>query len=441
MTRGATLFRGERVTDVLYISSVLPALSETFVYRELFALRARGLQVEAASVRPPEAAFGPATLQELTRSVIRVYGTGSALLGDAVREFLRHPLRAGATLTLAKWDALTARRLPLVRRAKVMIQAVAALALAHRVRGLGVRHIHAHFAHVPATIAMYAARQLGVTFSMTGHANDLFQQQTLLAPKLRRAAFTACISHWHRDYYRQLAPDLPDERLPIVRCGVDVPAEPAAKPAGGPPTIVAVGRLVAKKGFQTLVAALGRLQATGVDFRATIVGDGPERAALTRQIAELHLAERVTLAGAQPHADILMQLRAADLFALPCQPDAAGDRDGIPVALMEALAAGVPVVSGDLPAIRELVCDNDTGRIVPPGDVDALTTALATLLQDATLRRRLGDAGRAWVAEEFSTPVNTTRLLQAFDTCLHVGGTCCAAVRSPSGVNVCKETH
>jgi len=178
---------------------------------------------------------------------------------------------------------------------------------------------------------------------------------------------------------------------------------------------VSVGRLVAKKGFDILLEAIADLRRNHPDIHVEIVGEGVERAVLEAHISRLNLARHVTLAGALHHAEVLKTVEDADVFVLPCQIDPLGDRDGIPVALMEAMARGVCVVSGDLPTIRELVRPNETGLLVPPGDSSALAGALGRLLLDRELRHRLRAAGRSWVEQEFSTPLNVARLISAFD--------------------------
>jgi glycosyltransferase involved in cell wall biosynthesis len=262
---------------------------------------------------------------------------------------------------------------------------------------------------------MYAARQLGCRFSFTGHAADLFRDRVLLPEKLARAAFVACISNWHRAFYCSLV-SRPDEAYPLVRCGVD-PAEFAPAPpraAVGPLRIVAVGRLVPKKGFDLLVDALGTLRAECVPFTCKLLGDGPEREALAARVAALGLQAQVELAGAAQNAAVRAALAAADLFVLPCRQDSDGDRDGIPVALMEAMACAVCAVSGDLPAIRELIEDGKTGYLTPPGDAAALAGLLGRLAGRADERLRVAQAGRAHIEREFALAANSLRLQQAF---------------------------
>jgi colanic acid/amylovoran biosynthesis glycosyltransferase len=398
---------------LLYLSSQLPKRSETFVYRELLGLRAAGVTVLAASLHAPERDLGEPRLEALANEAIPVYGAGLVrLLLDFFLELLRHPWRTTGTLLLAARDALTADDLHArLARLKVPGQALAALALARHLRGRGITHIHAHFAHAPATVAMYAARQLGLPFSFTGHAVDLFRDRALLKVKLQRARFVNCISEWHRTFYQDLVPR-PDADYPVVRCGVDL-AEfaPSGRAPGDPPVLLGVGRLVAKKGFDVLLEAAARLRARGQSFTIRIAGDGPEGERLAAQCTRLGLGDGVHFLGACANPLVRKLLQETDVFVLPCQIDREGDRDGIPVVLMEAMAAGVPVVSGDLPALRELVIPGRTGELVPPGDVEALAERLAVLLQAPDLRAKRATAGRQWVAEEFALDVNIQRIV------------------------------
>jgi len=408
---------------ILYVGGTLPARSETFVYREVLALRDLGVDVRVATVHPPQRDLGDDRVNALADEVIQIYGRGPLkLMADALLEWVAHPVRTMAVTALGMRDAVFGSDVPLKRRPKVLWQCVGGLALARRARRLGIEHIHVHMAHVPATIAMYCARQLGVSFSFTGHAVDLFRESALLKAKLRRASFVACISEWHQAFYGDLAA-MEESRLPIVRCGVDVDAfAPAGdRRSDGALRMLAVGRLVKKKGFDVLIRAIAALGEDALPVECTIVGDGRERARLECLIETLNVEDRVRLIGEKENGEVRSLMRASDLFVLPCTIDPGGDRDGIPVVLMEAMACGVCVISGDLPAIRELVSDHESGLLVKGDSVESLAAVLRELIGDPELRRRLGEAGRQRVIEEFSLGVNVQRLLAAFSNVMRRG--------------------
>ncbi|QKR99436.1 glycosyltransferase [Sphingomonas sp. CL5.1] len=393
---------GLTMTAILYVAARLPTLSETFVYRELLGLRARGREVIGASVHRPLATDDP-LLAKIAREAVVIYAPATTLALPIA--LLRHPLLAARAIR----DAFTADHSSLRSRLKHVAQAGFGIATGWRLRGRGIGAVHAHMANVPAMIALYIARTLGVPFSFTGHAADLFVQRAALAFKLDEAAFVSCISHWHRGFYRSIT-TIGEERLPVVRCSVAIPPEVAAERR----EIVIVARLVAKKGIDLLIDAFHRAAPEGWILR--ILGDGPERAKLEAQVAALGIGGRVTFDGARPHADCLAAIATAGLFVLPCRTATNDDRDGIPVVLMEAMAAGRAVIAGDLPTIRELVSDGETGLLAPPDDAGAIAALIARLTADPDERQRLGHAARVFVTEEFSDAVNLARLERAFAT-------------------------
>jgi len=393
---------------ILYLSSVLPKRSETFVYKEVLGLQSLGLDVGVGSLYPPEKNLGEEALDRMAAGAETVYEAGTGqLLRDALSFSIRHPLRAFGVMARAKMDALFAADLKLRDRPKVVFQGLAALAFARRVEAHRYTHLHVHMAHSAATIGMYAARALGIPFSFTGHAADLFRERCLLKQKLRRAAFVACISEWHRNWYQTICPR-PATEYPVIRCGVTVPAAPLPSRTAPTLALLGLGRLVPKKGFDLLIEACRIL--SGEAFACTIAGDGPEMP----RLKELASGLPVTFVGAVANRDVPALLAGADIFVLPCQIGKDGDRDGIPVVLMEAMAHGLCAVSGDLPTIRELIRNDESGCLVSPGDPQALAKCLLQLAKDPELRGKLARRGRQRVEEEFSSAKNLDRLVSVF---------------------------
>lgn len=400
---------------LLYLSSFLPKRSETFVYREVLGLRKMGVDVRVASLYAPESGLGDRELDLLAAEVLTVYPQGfPRLFKDAFFFILSNPLQAMRTFWTALLDSLSDGHLKFKERFKVIFQAVPALALARRIQETGdVRGIHVHMAHAPATIGMYAAHALGIPFSFTGHAADLFRDGTLIRQKLTRAVFVSCISRWHSAWYQSIVPRSSQD-YPVIRCGVSIPEVPAQTLPGSVLRILGLARLVSKKGFDVLITAVGTLVSERIPIDCCIAGDGPERSSLEALAKRLGVERQIRFVGAVSNADVPALLAGTDLMVLPCRVSADGDRDGIPVALMEAMASGICVVSGDLPTIRELIEDQRTGVLVPPGNAEALASVIRKLWIDPKLRLRLASAGRVHVQEEFSSIQNLDRLMNNF---------------------------
>ena len=398
---------------VAYLASTLPCRSETFVYREIRALRQRGWNVCAATLHAPNTEDREAC-PDIVADLRIVYGPG--MTWAVLKELVSHPMRAAGVICCALSDACCpGEKMEASGRVKLLGQAIAGLALGRALRSRGVRHIHCHFAHAPTSVGMYAARQLRANFSFTGHANDLFQRRSLLLKKLERAAFVCCISQWHRDLYREVLPR-PDDVYRVIRCGVDVDSWTPNRdlPSTPPLRVLTVCRLVEKKGIDTLLKALAELRRQfGINWRLTVAGDGPQREVLHRLAKDLNLDDSINWLGAVANERVPGLLKDADLFVLPCRMSSAGDRDGIPVVLMEAMACGVAVVGGDLPAIRELVQDRHSGRLVDGTDARALAESLAKLAAEPEGRAQMALNGRHRVEEEFSLAANIDRLESA----------------------------
>jgi glycosyltransferase involved in cell wall biosynthesis len=277
-------------------------------------------------------------------------------------------------------------------------------------------HIHAHFAHAPASVALLLARLAGRPFSFTAHAQDVYALTTAAAlrAKVGEAAFAVTVSEATRRDVAGAVRPADAAKVVVVRNGMDRQrfAPRAAEPAG-PPTVLCVGRLVEKKGIDTLLAACGRLADEGVELRLELVGDGPMRHALAARARELGIGERVRFRGDLDEDAVLEAYRRAAVLALACRRAADGDRDGLPVVLVEAMACGLPVVTTPISGIPEVVRDGESGLLVDPDDPPALARAIGRVLRDGALRRHLGEGARAATAA-YDRPATVARLRSLF---------------------------
>ncbi len=400
---------------VAYVVSLFPCWSETFIVREIAALVESGVDVRIISLKPPSEAL--------------VHDDAAALLGR-----VRHP-RSWAAAAAASLRAAVAR--PLVaggilarvvadgwRTPGVLFKSLAALARgleqAAWLRGFDPDLIHAHWATYPSTVAWALGRLLDKPFGFTCHAHDIFTERQLLARKIDEAALAVTISRYNVEWLRANVAGERADRLRVVHCGVDLAHAPWKPDGRSPNRILAVGRLDPIKGFDTLVAALALLQGRGVAFECRLVGSGPLEAALREQARRAGVDGRIEFAGARPQDVVRAWMDEAALFVLPSQVAPDGNRDGIPVALMEAMASGCAVASTRVSGIPELVEHDVGGLLVEPGDVVALADAMQRLLADPRLRRRLAGGARERVVAGFDARAEAARLRARMQEALHV---------------------
>jgi len=396
-----------------YLSRILPIISETFVVREIAALRSLGARIKTFSLFPQEDRASHPEAPELAQEVEVLFRPAHPAFWWSHLFFLfRSP---GRYLYCLGRYGLWAPESWENRRRCLGFFAVAPYA-ARLLQRAGVRHLHAHFANAAASVAMLAAKLAGISFSFTAHAYDIFIDKLLLPAKLEAAAFVASISQFNLDYLRQQYPEAAARaRLELVRNGIDPQRfHPLPHPPGVPPLILAVGRLVETKGFHVLVETCARLRQEGLACRCLIVGEGPEMRRLQQMVADHGLGDRVELPGQLPPEELLPYFQRADLLAMPaCVRN--NDQDGIPTVLIEAMAMEMPVVATRVSGIPELVRDNETGLLVNPDDPQALAAALARVLADTNLARRLASAGRERVLSDFNLYRSAARLLDLFE--------------------------
>ena len=387
-----------------YVLKVFPRLSETFILNELLAHERAGLSIEIFSLRAP-------TEDLVHEAVARVHAPVSYLptgrltvddlwtqLGEASVEL---PGFAGALADARGEDLRDVHQ---------------AVVLAREARARGVTHLHAHFATAATTVARLAARFAGLPYSFTAHAKDIFHESVQaddLRRKLTDAAAVVTVSDFNLAHLRELAPEAA-QRMHRVYNGLDLDLYSWSDPSARPARIIAVGRLVEKKGFGDLLEACALLAGRGRDVRCEIVGAGPLEADLRASIERLALEDRATLVGARTQAEVRGLVAGAAVFAAPCVVAEDGNRDGLPTVLIEAMALGTPCVATDVTGIPELVRDGETGLLVGQRDPAALATALDALLDGPDLRVRLAAAARGLVESEFDVDRNAAGIRELF---------------------------
>jgi glycosyltransferase involved in cell wall biosynthesis len=395
-----------------------PRLSETFIAQELRALERRGVKLALFSLRrPTDAAIHPIHAEiEAGVDYLPEYLHEEPL--RVLRAWRRMRVAPGYRAALSAWRADFARD-PTRSRARRFGQA---LVLAADLPG-DIVHLHAHFLHTPASVARYCALLTGIAWSVSAHAKDIWTTPDWeKRDKLAECAWATTCTRTNAEHLRALAAT--PERVDLVYHGIDVARFPApdernAREGGtpGPVTVLSVGRAVDKKGFDDLLAALARLPAS-LPWRFEHVGGGPLLARLKTQAESLGIADRVSWHGAMAQQALLAHYRSADVFALACRVSADGDRDGLPNVLMEAQSQKLPCVATTVSGITELIEHGVTGLLVPERDPPALSAALAQLIGDASLRRRLGQAGFDRTTRAFAMEAGIDRLASRFDASL-----------------------
>jgi glycosyltransferase involved in cell wall biosynthesis len=398
-----------------------PRYSETFVVNEILAHEEAGLDVHIFSLRPPGD-----THYQSEISLVRAPVTYLSVDGLKTFEFW-DLVRESSELLPGLWPALAEAR---HEDWRVVCQAVM---LAREALGRSIGWLHAHFATSATSVARLAARFARVPFSFTAHAKDIFHESVRpddLRRKLVDADAAVTVSDYNRGYLRETFGSAAD-RVFRVYNGLDLERFPFHEPAEREPKVVAVGRLVEKKGFGDLVTACAILAGRGREFRCEIVGSGPLEGELKSAIESAGISSVVELAGPRPQADVTRRLRDAAVLAAPCVVGSDGNRDGLPTVILEAMALGTPCVSTTVTGIPEAVRHEETGLLVAPGDPEALADSIDSLLQSRDRRCRLAAAARRMVESEFDVRKNSAGLRSLFGRPFESRRT--AAVRGAAG--------
>jgi glycosyltransferase involved in cell wall biosynthesis len=306
------------------------------------------------------------------------------------------------------------------RRPRSLLRALATLPIAaahaRALTDLRLQHIHAHYATYPALAAWLCRRLTGIPYSFTVHAHDLFVDRSNLTRKVADARFVVAISDYNRRALARLT-GRGDTPMHVLRCGID-PAAYAFRPRGprphGPVSALCVASLQEYKGHSVLLEALADGGPALERVQLELIGEGPLKGPLEQLARRLGIDARVSFRGGLTEPEVAAALDAADLFVLPSVVAANGQMEGVPVALMEALACGLPTVASRLSGVPELVRDGRTGLLAEPGDVGSLREALRVTINDPVAARRRAEAGRSLVEAEFALQGSAGRLAALF---------------------------
>ena len=368
---------------VAYLAPELPSLSTTFIYNEVLQLMTHGVEIIPFSVHVPYTNVDDERLAQIKRSVTNVY-TASKLevIKNHFYFFTKSPPNYLKALTLLFKDI---RETGLLKRnsAGLAYRFFYSTFLARKLRDAKVEHLHVHFAHVPTDLAMYACSLINIDFSVTAHANDLFDQAWLLKTKVERSSFFVTISEYNRNFLISLGAD--SNKIKVIRCGVSENMLGYPLMNQRPKNVVGlVSRLVEKKGVETLIKAMSILNSSDMDFSVVIHGEGPLKAELINLTNSEGLNNKVEFRGEISHTQVPDFIRSLSAFVLPCKIDQKGDVDGIPVVLMESMALGVPVISTTVSGIPELIKDGETGFLCEAEDYQTLATKLKIVFDNNT---------------------------------------------------------
>jgi glycosyltransferase involved in cell wall biosynthesis len=388
------------MANFAYLFERFPSFGQTFCYREVAELDRQDIRPPIFSIRNPK--DEPSQDWDI-RIVKRVHylPEEKELLDDVRRASKKGKVTSAIVAALDEWG----RRTDFLR-----LYQAAYVGL--RLQQLGIGHVHAHFAGMAARTAYWIHKFFPITFSFTAHANDIFAPRDFeigLDMLVDTARVIVTETDYAAQFLRERFPKRAD-RIHRIYNGLSLAGFGRTDFCPAPLLIVAVGRLIAKKGFADLIRACGLLAERGKSFQCEIIGEGPLENELRTQIDQPNLQDRVALSGARPQREIRQRLGVASVFVLPSVVDAQGGMDNLPTVIMEAMATGLPVVSTKLGGIPEMVIENETGFLVEPGNVVALAGAIEKVINDRSLAQKLGEAGYKRAQELFSIEKNVRDL-------------------------------
>ena len=394
---------------IAYLSNPYPAISHTFIFREIESVRREGIEVFPVSVSatPDLEKMTLPEKEEAARTLVLKTTPPLSIIPMAARLFFSSP--AGFVKMSVKAVSFC------FKGPKNIIKAIGYLAeaiiLLNHLKKHQIFHIHEHFANPSALVALLCKVYGGFSYSISVHGPDVFYQvdSSLLAEKVEGASFVRCISHYCRSQIMRITEFEKWKDAHIVRCGVNPETFlPRPQPKNTIPHLLCVGRLCPAKGQHILLEACSLLQQKNIPFQMTFVGTGPDREDLEKLQVKLGLQKSVHFTGALGQDAVQEAYRKADIFVLP------SFAEGVPVVLMEAMSMEIPVISTRITGIPELIEHEKGGLLATPGDVNDLVLQLTRLLADPALAARLGKCGREMVTTTYNQHQNNKGLAELF---------------------------
>ncbi|HEX4653973.1 MAG TPA: glycosyltransferase family 4 protein [Candidatus Udaeobacter sp.] len=392
------------MADFAYLFERFPSFGQTFCYREVAELDRQGVTPPIFSIRnpknEPQQDWDPRIVER-----VHYLPDEKELLEWVRRGLKKRSLGPDIPAALDQWD----RRTDFLRLHQAVYVGL-------RLQQMGIPHVHAHFAGMAARTGFWINKFFPITFSFTAHANDIFAPRNFeigLDKLVGAASAIVTETDFAARFLRERFPDCAD-RVHRIYNGLNLSEFGRADFSSTPPLVVAIGRLIAKKGFADLIRACGLLVQRGTSFRCEIIGEGPLEQELRDRAQQLNLQSRMTFSGAQPQREIRRRLAAANVFVLPSIVEPEGGSDNLPTVIMEAMATGLPVVSTNVGGIPEMVIENETGFLVQPGDAVALADGIEKVINDRSLAQRLGRVGYNRAQTLFSIEKNAANCARCF---------------------------
>lgn len=396
------------------VFSRFPVWNQNFAVGDFVELDRAGFQIEIFTLQGQRGSFQQPETEIFQNRVHRAFFLSGSLLWENIKAWCQ-PITWRIFFRLIA--GTLAHPTELLKTCFLFPQAIYFARLMKHKR---IQHIHAAWASYPATAAWVASELTGIPFSFSSHAYDIYMVRSLLREKIERSRFVVTCAETNRRALIAVGGEKACSKIYVHRHGIDLerfrPFGPPLHKSGPVWRILACGLLADYKGFEHLIAACALLRNQGYNFECLIIGQGPERKRLLRQINQTGLSQRVRLVPPMPQAKLAERYNKADVFVHPSVVAKNGNRDVIPNVLVEAMASGTPVISTRLSGIQELINENQSGILVSPGDPKALAEAISSLLGDHRKRRRLIEAAKQFVTEEYDRHRNAKGLVQTFVT-------------------------